>query len=48
MCFEKFVFDASILSVLSKHYQTGECLPEDLRQNLVRARNSSDGRAWTG
>lgn len=47
MCFEKFVFDANILRLLSKHYQSSEPLPEHLRRGLVRARNASDGWAWT-
>jgi Zn-dependent oligopeptidase len=46
MCFEKFIFDPSVLKQLSKHYVTGETLPESLRLDLVRARNCSDGRSW--
>jgi Zn-dependent oligopeptidase len=47
VCFEKFIFDKKILEILSKHYVTGQVLPEKLRQDLVKARNASDGMAWT-
>lgn len=46
LCFEKFIFDKKILEILSKHYVTGKTLPEELRKDLVRARNASDGMDW--
>jgi len=47
VCFEKFIFDKKILEILSKHYVSGKPLPEELRQDLVKARNVSDGMAWS-
>ena len=41
--FENWIWDYATLSTLSKHYQTGEVLPEETFNNMLAARNLSSG-----
>ena len=41
--FENWIFDYDILSSFAKHYQTGEVLPKDLFDNMIKAKNVSSG-----
>jgi thimet oligopeptidase len=36
---ENWAWDKEVLSMISGHYQTGETLPEEMLENLVRAKN---------
>jgi len=40
---ENFCWDKNILTSLSKHYQTGETLPNDLYEKLITAKNFQAG-----
>lgn len=41
--FENWIFDYDILSSFAKHYKTGEVLPKDLFDNMIKAKNVSSG-----
>merc|ERR1712000_215144 len=43
-CLENWFFDKEILSKVSKHYETGEPLPESLIDAKINARNFFSGR----
>lgn len=36
---ENWVWDKDILKLISQHYQTGESLSEEIRENMIRAKN---------
>lgn len=41
--FENWIWDYDILSSFAKHYKTGETLPKELFDNMVKAKNVSSG-----
>ncbi|MBC3846757.1 Zn-dependent oligopeptidase [Winogradskyella echinorum] len=41
--FENWIWDYDILSSFAKHYETGEVLPKELFDNMVKAKNVSSG-----
>ncbi|WP_338733401.1 M3 family metallopeptidase [Mangrovimonas cancribranchiae] len=43
--FENWIWDYNILSSFAKHYETGEVLPKELFDNMVKAKNVSSGLA---
>ena len=41
--FENWVWDADVLSRFSRHYETGEPLPDDVLQGMIAAKNLGSG-----
>lgn len=41
--FENWVWDAHVLSTFARHYQTGEPLPDELLQGMIRAKHLGSG-----
>lgn len=46
--FENWIWDYDILSSFAKHYETGEVLPKELFDNMVKAKNVSSGLSAQG
>jgi thimet oligopeptidase len=44
--FEEWAWDATILERLSGHYQTGEPMPEPMKQSLIASRHHMDANAY--
>ena len=42
---EKFAYDKEVLKLFAKHYQTGEPMPEEMMDNLRKAKNFQSGLA---
>ncbi|HZW63487.1 MAG TPA: M3 family metallopeptidase [Flavobacteriaceae bacterium] len=43
--FENWIWDYEVLSTFAKHYETGEILPKELFDNMMKAKNVSSGLA---
>jgi thimet oligopeptidase len=41
--FENWVWNADVLSTFAKHYQTGETLPKDLLERMIKAKHLGSG-----
>ena len=46
--FENWIWDYNTLSSFAKHYETGEVLPKELFDNMVKAKNVSSGLSAQG
>ena len=46
--FENWIWDYDTLSSFAKHYETGEVLPKELFDNMVKAKNVSSGLSAQG
>lgn len=46
--FENWIWDYDTLSSFAKHYETGEVLPKELFDNMVKAKNVSSGLSALG
>jgi Zn-dependent oligopeptidase len=46
--FENWIWDYETLSSFAKHYETGEVLPKELFDNMVKAKNVSSGLSAQG
>ncbi len=45
--FEEWIWDSKILKLISRHYQTGKPLPDDLIESLVKTKDFDEGRFLT-